>query len=289
MTEVLLTAARKAKHAGFMARKRSRRKLRAMKFEHATTLFRDIEKVRPYRYRPARYRRTFLARDLAPGGTSDFPRRVFAVWAGDNELTPARRRNLARLHETLDLSLVLVTPTTLPEWLVEGHPLHPCYEHLALMHRADYLRAYLMHHHGGGYVDIKAPLASWSDAYAEMASDPDAWVTGYYTTHTSWIGKLRGRLGRDILVRYRLMFGKGGFLMRSHTRLTAEWLRQVEAVLDDKAEELRRCPATGPYGGPGYPLSWHDLLGRTLDPLTLKHHAHVRYDDALLLEFEDYR
>lgn len=277
------------KHAAFVARKRSRRTYKRLKFAAATALFRDVERVAPYRYRPERYRDTFLARDVAVDGPSELPRRVFAVWAGDNELTPARRRNLDHLRTTLGLPLVLVTADTLDDWVVAGHPIHPAYEHLALMHRADYLRAYLMHHHGGGYVDVKRPLAAWSGAYERMAADEAAWVTSYRTTHANWIGKLRGRLGLDILVRHRLMFGKCAFLMRSHTPLTAEWLAEVESVLDSKADELARQPALNAYGGRGYPLSWHDLLGRILDPVTLKHHDRVRFDESLLLEFEDYR
>ena len=284
-----LQPARQVKHAAFVVRKRARRTYLRLKFETATALFRHVERIAPYRYRPSRYSRTFLARDVAGQGSSELPRRVFAVWAGDNELTPARQRNLEHLRVTLGIPLVLVDSDNLDDWIVDGHPLHRAYQHLALMHRADYLRAYLMHHHGGGYVDIKRPLAAWSDAYDRMSEDGEAWVTSYRTTHANWIGKLRGRLGLDILVHHRLTFGKCAFLMRSHTPLTAEWLTEVEAVLDRNADDLERNPAVNPYGGRGYPLSWHDLLGRVLDPLTLKHHQRVRFDDALLMEFEDYR
>lgn len=286
---VAMSAARTLKHGAFVTWKKAGGKYRATKFELATHLFRDVERRRPWVYRAKRYRGSFLARVVDPGGPSALPEHVFVVWAGTNELTPARRRSLGLLEANLGLPLVVVTPANLDEWVVADWPLHAAYPHLALMHRADYLRAYLMHHHGGGYADIKVPLHPWRETFDEMATDPDAWVTGYSTTHASWIGKLRGRLGRDILVRYRLMFGKGGFLMRSHTPLTAEWLTQVESVLDQRLYELRASPATDVYGGPGYPMSWHDVLARVLDPLTLKHHEHVRVDERLLLDFEDYR
>ena len=122
-----------------------------------------------------------------------------------------------------------------------------------------------------------------------MAADPQAWVTSYSTSHANWIGKLRGRLGRDILVHHRLMFGKGGFLMRSHTPLTAAWIAQMDAVLESRAELLAAHPG-GVFGDDAdYPISWTDLLGRVLDPLTLKYLDHVRYDERMLLKFEDYR
>lgn len=283
-----LDVARQAKHLGFVASKRGRRWARKSKFDLATVVFRDVGRLRPYAYRPRRYADTFLAEDVDPGGASDFPRRVFCVWAGDNPLTENRSRSLREIEQRIGLPVVLVTPATVDEWLVPGHPLHPAYEHLSLVHRSDYLRGYLMHHHGGAYVDIKRPLGSWAPSFEQMAQDSHTWVTSYWTSHANWIGKLPGTLGRDILVHYRLMFGKGGFMMRSHTPLTAAWLAQMDAILDARSDELTARPG-GVFGADGYPLSWTDLLGRVLDPLTLKFHAHVRRDDRMLLDFDHYR
>ena len=53
-----------------------------------------------------------------------------------------------------------MTPANLQDWVVAGHPLHPAYNDLSLVHRSDYLRAYLLHHHGGGYCDLKRPIKS---------------------------------------------------------------------------------------------------------------------------------
>lgn len=285
----VLSVARRAKHATFVTQKRGRRWARKAKFDLATVAFRDVERLRPYAYRPERYADTFLAKDVSPGGESEFPRRVFTLWTGDNPLTTNRTANLELIEQRIGLPLQLVTPANLGEWVVPGHPLHPAYEHLSLIHRSDYLRGYLMHHHGGAYVDVKQPLGSWSASYEQMAADPEAWVASYRTTEANWIGKLRGRLGRDVLVRHRLMFGKGAFLMRSHTSLTAEWLTEMDRLLDGALDPLVTASSGSIYGAEGYPLSWTDLLGRVLDPLTLKHHEHVRYDDRLLLDFTNYR
>jgi len=285
----LLEPVRRAKHVAFVARKRSRRRLKQAKFDTATRVFWSQEERRPLAYQPARYADTFLAHDVEPGGPSTFPARAFVVWAGDNEMSPNRQRNLQIVRERIGLPVELVTPADLDTWLVPGHPLPAAYEHLSLVHRSDYLRGYLMHHHGGAYLDVKEPLHSWLASHEQMAADPDAWVTSYRSSHADWIGKLPGRTGRDILVHYRAMFGKGGFMMRSHTPLTAEWMARMHAVLEAKQLDLARHPG-GVFGDDeGYPLSWTDLLGRVLDPLTLKHHPHVRYDDRMLLTFQDYR
>ena len=283
-----LSPLRRAKHVGFVTRKRVRWRYREAKFAVATRLFRDLDQ-RPWTYRPERYAETFLRYDDAVREESRLPEQVFAVWTGDNPLTANRARNLTRLRDELEVPVVLVTPENVGDWEVAEHPLHAAYEHLSLVHRSDYLRGYLMHHHGGGYADIKAPAGSWRQVFEEMSTDEDAWVMSYRTTDANWIGKQRGRIGRDILIRHRLMFGKGAFLMRSHTALTAEWLHEMERRLDRAAEALAESPGGGIYGADGYPLSWTDLLGRVLDPLTLKHHAHIRYDDRLLLDFTNYR
>lgn len=289
MGSLPLSLAREAKHRVFVVRNRSTRRAKQLKFDAATVAFKHVDRVLPFTYRPSRYADTFLARDVAPSAGSEFPARVFAIWAGDNDLTPNRQASLDLIKERIGLPLELVTPSTLERWVVAGHPLPAAYEHLSLVHRSDYLRGYLMHHHGGAYVDIKQPLESWQPSYDRMSADPQVWVTSYSSSHANWIGKLRGRLGRDILVHYRLMFGKSGFMMRSHTPLTAAWMAQMDAVLDGRKHLLAQHQG-GVYGDVAdYPISWTDLLGRVLDPLTLKYADHVRYDERLLLNFENYR
>jgi hypothetical protein len=284
-----MSLAREAKHQVYVVRKRGRRRAKKLKFDVATKLFWSKQRWRPYSYDGARYAGTFLAEDVAPTGSSQLPAHVFVVWAGSNPMSANRTRNLAVIEERIGLPVHLVTPDSLPEWLVAGHPLPAAYEHLSFVHRSDYLRGYLMHHHGGAYVDVKEPYGSWLPSHERMAADPDAWATSYQTTHADWIGKLPGRMGSEILVNYRLMFGKSGFMMRSHTPLTAAWMARMHAVLDERGADLAAHPG-GVYGDDAaYPMSWTDLLGRVLDPLTLKHLGHVRYDDRMLLRFEDYR
>lgn len=72
--------------------------------------------------------------------------------------------------------MILVTPENVADFIVEGSPFHPIYEHLSLVHRSDYLRAYLMYHHGGAYTDLKRQRGSLTEAIELLNADPDRWL-----------------------------------------------------------------------------------------------------------------
>ncbi|MBB1513198.1 hypothetical protein H5399_12780 [Tessaracoccus sp. MC1627] len=286
----LLDVARQMKHVGFVAAKRGKIAARSVKFGAATVAAGPYSKTRPYAFKRERYRRTFLFREPPQlNHPSELPRRILVAWTGANQLTPNRARNLARMRETVGLPVELVTPDNLRDWVVDGHPIHPAYEHLSLVHRSDYLQAYLMHHHGGGYSGIKAPLHSWGEAYRRAAADPDAWLTGYTELTAASVVRLAGPLGFDVAMHHPRLVGLGAMFVRSYTPLTAEWLREVERRMDYYGPQAAEYPG-GIRGEPqGYPVSWTRLLGGVLHPLQLKYLSHVRQDDDLLLDFQDYQ
>lgn len=290
ITTNVLHAARQVKHAGFIASKRGRVLAQDAKFKAVTTVAGAYSRLRPYEFDRARYRRSFVVRD-APNDNmvSQFPRRVFVLWTGDNPLTPNRSRNLDLLRERIGLPVELITPATLAPWLVDGHPLHPAYGHLSLVHRSDYLRAYLLHHHGGGYCDLKLPLTSWDAAFDRVAGDPDIWVAGFGELSSASVVRLSGRLGVDVSMHHQRLVGTSSMLARSHTSFTAEWLREVNRRMDYYAPQLAEYPGGVRGEVVGYPISWTRLLGGVFQPLQLKYLSHVRRDDELLLRFSDYQ
>lgn len=288
--QTALHLARQTKHAGFVASKRLGRAYTAARWQVITTAAGPYSKVRPYEFSRDRYRRSFLARVAPPiEQPSELPRRVFAVWTGENELTPTRARNLERLEASLGIEVELVTPSNLHKWVVPDYPLHPSYQHLSLVHRSDYLRAYLLHHHGGGYTDIKARTSSWVRAFDETELDRDVWVCGYRELTAQSPVRLSGALGRDIALHHERLVGNGAFIARSHTPLTAEWVREVDRRMDYYADQLAEFPGGDRGEVVGYPVSWTRLLAGVFQPLQLKYLEHVRIDDSLLLEFADYQ
>ena len=288
--DVVLNFARQVKHSGFVASKRASRTYEELRWRGISAFSRSYSRRTLYEFDPSRYRRSFVVRS-APADTSssDFPRRVFAVWTGNNDLTPHRARNLDRLMDTLGVPLELVTPSTVDQWVVPGEPPHSAYKHLSLVHRSDYLRAYLLHHHGGGYVDIKNPLGSWLGAFEAMEADPGVWVSGYGEINAKASTRMPGPMGRDIALHYPRLIGTSAILARSHTAFTGEWLREVNRRMDYYAGQLSEFPGGARGEACGYPISWTHLLGRVYQPLQLKYLERVRVDDSLLLEFENYQ
>ena len=243
-----------------------------------------------FAYERGMFRRSFLDWNGVGEPSHDpIQRRIFSFWTGPNDLTESRARSLAAMEEALGVPVILVTPHNLSEYVLAGHPLHPAYEGLSLVHRSDYLRAYFMHHHGGGYSDIKVPQGSWVPIFDRMDADEDAWITGYPEHSSIWVGQLPGRLGRELKRWHSTIPGGGAFIVRRHTRLTEEWLAEVERRLDYFGPLVSQNPG-GVRGEPAaYPISWNRLLAQVVQPLYLKHHPHVHVDPVLKPVLKDYR
>lgn len=292
----LLQPARQMKHAGFLARKQLRKRYIAARDvaftaydQHFPSRF-DIEKHRDrWGNLPRMY---FLHRD-PPEGTSTsrpVPPDVYVFWTGDNPLTPARERGLAsiRAHNP-DLNVVLVTPTNLSEYVVEGHPIHPAYENLSLNHRSDYLRAYFMHHHGGGYSDIKETDHGWRAVVERMNASTDVWVIGYPEVSSSTAGGRDPLLGPDIRRHYNSLIGCGTYFVRPGTPFTAEWIRELDRRLSYYADELAITPGDMWGDNPGYPLAWIELGTDLFHPLQLKYLDRIEQDASLTPHFNNHR
>jgi len=235
----------------------------------------------PYPFPAAKYAGTWLdrsepARHIEPG--EPIPRRIFVTWTGTNPLTPQRERGLASIVEqNPGIDVVLVTPDNLAEWVVPDHPFPSEYEQLSLVHRSDYLRCYLLHHHGGGYADIKRLRGGFHDSFELLERSPH-WLLGYTEVHRLNTPLVGGALQRDLRRVSRQLLGYGGLIARAHTPLTAEWYRRVRDGLRDYAPQLAAHPGNIRGDNPGYPLDWTEVLAHIVAPLTWKYQDHVIHD-----------
>lgn len=286
----IVQTAKGAKHKAWVAFQPLRWKL----FRARGAVYKRLGQRRPERqprpFDPSRYPGTFIVEHtVTTAASSSIPRRVFALWTGDNDLTPNRARNLDAMRDKLGAEVVLVTPANLHDWVDDTRPLHPAYEHLSLVHRSDYLRAYLLHHYGGGYMDIKEPRHSWREAFDQAEADAEAWYTGRPETHATDIAPLPGRLGRDMWLSWTRTVGMASAICRAGSPLTAEWIDEINHRLDIHHDALAASPGDTRMGGFGYPLKWQTIGSNVLHPLQLKYLDHVRTDRRLDFSWDDYQ
>lgn len=281
-THVALDISRKAKHEALKATKHTRSQFRTLQD-------RWNSRGERFNFDPQRYPdHRFLALTSEAEPASEVSRRIFALWTGENEIPGIRRKHLNALASTREIEFELVTPNNLHEWILPEAPLHPAYSHLSLVHRSDYLRAYLLHHHGGGYCDIKA-AGSWKNSFKQLEADPNHWVVGYPEDSRGRIPQLGGNLERDLHAHFRFVSGTGALIARAHSPFTEEWLAEVERRLDYFASILKDHPGGVRNEAPSYPVGWTQLLASIVYPLSLKYRKRITLGPQLRPSSVDYR
>ena len=212
-------------------------------------------------------------------------------------MPPVRTASLDSIRRHVGVETLLVTDDVLDRWVVTDTPLHPAFAQLSAVHQADYLRCYLMHHHGGGYVDIKPLTADWRPAFDQLDATPDALAVGYREVAPTGVATLdTDRLSRPrflhaawwrrrwLQLNYRRLIGNGAFVCRPHTPFTTEWFAEVTRRLDSFQPLLAAHPARHPRdhagfavdGRPsGYPVPWSALLGDVVHPLAYRYRDHL--------------
>lgn len=289
---------KKAKHAGLLGAKRAGvvgrimrdrawypmlRATRSSAFDHARFVGKDGRFPMDY----------FLNRGpMQVESICNAPKRIFVLWTGGNTLTPNRQAGLEsiRASQSSRVEVILVTPENLHEWEVPEAPIPDVYQHLSYVHRSDYLRSYLMHHHGGGYSDIKPTAADWAPLFDRINTDPDAWVLGYPETASEYVARIESPVGRELHRQYARLVGNCAFICRPGTPLTSAWFDEVSSRLDYYRRALERAPAKDPFGDTGgYPVPWTALQGQVFQPLQLMFNNHVVSEPGIAPTWEAHR
>ena len=282
--------ARSVKHRVFVANKRLVAGTRPGRQAATDAVLRVAAAARPLVFDARRYPDAAFLAAAAPGGpTLPVPRVIFSVWTGTNPMSANRVAGLTTLRDSAGIDVRLVTVHNLGEFLVPGVPLHPSYHHLSLVHRADYLRCYLMHHHGGGYADLKRYQATWVPAFRLLDHDASRLAVGYNEWRSSDVALVGGRLEWDLRRHYRSVLGTCAFIMRPRSPLTRLWWDELNRRLDAAAGPLAAHPGDERGTNPGYPLAWTEVLGDILHPLELRFADRLGHDDRLKPSFNDYR
>jgi hypothetical protein len=277
-----------AKHKAFVSLKPARWRW----YEATEPIVRALHRIRPLRFDAADFEGTFVVASSEPPRRADepVPRRVFVFWTGDNPMSRNRLESLAEMRAMLEgVDVLLLTSGDIADWEVPDEPFHPLIEHLSYIHRADYYRAYFLHHHGGGYADLKRPTHGWSAVFDRMDSST-AWLAGYRVPVRLMTPNMDDPHLERLMRRWSdRRLGQSAYLARPRTPLTREWLAEVERRISAREEALRRNPGDARGSNPGYPVPFNSILAQVLDPLQVKYNEHLLYDPRLMMEHDNYR
>ncbi len=252
--------------------------------------------LHPYHYKIGSYSGAFLEQPCEFERYDELKKHVdrviYIFWTGKNVITSNRFEGIKSLEKVSGVEVRLITPKNLPEYIKEDDPLPEAYQYLSCVHRADYLRSYFMYHYGGGYADIKTYFESWVPAF-EKLEQSNAYLIGYPEVGFWGVANQdmeAGCLKEDLKNHWRYLVGNGAYICRPHTPFTAEWHAEAKRRLIGLTDELRKHPATDPYGkNNDYPVKWSGLLGSIFHPLCLKYHDRLLKDKALMPSFQNYR
>ena len=216
------------------------------------------------------------------------PMRLFCVWAGENVITPNRIKSLDILKKVnKEIEVILIDNSNLDQWIVPDHPLPKIYEHLSYNHRSDYLRSYLMHHHGGAYSDIKEINAPWAPLLKKLNSREDVWVIGPQEVSSFNCSPAKGRLGNDQKRYFTKLICPAAMACKPKSQFTSEWLGEVERRLRYYEDLLQENPAEQPWGSnTNYPIAWNALGGQIFSPLCLKFKDQIIVDTKTVFTSE---
>lgn len=194
------------------------------------------------------------------------PERIFCFWTGENPLTANREKGLKTMQENLGVSVEFLDAEGIEKYIKPEAPLHPAYRYLTAVHKSDYLRSYFMHYYGGGYADIKPYSTSnnWKKCFEEMNANPNLLCIGRFE-ETSFYKEYRE--APETLAK---LLANGWFICRPQTEFTKEWVRRVNAKLDEVYQKLEKHPAKSPTSaGRGYPLRYEELQSAIFHKLIL--------------------
>lgn len=228
LRERFLAGARRTKHHCFLGRLWVKDRLSAA----ADVAHRSLSAARPYQFDAETHRDSFVAAtcehvSVPPTGPA---RQVFVLWTGTNEMSVNRTEALEELQRNNPLLQIhVVNPRSLSEYVLARHPLHPAYGDLSLVHRSDYLRAYLLHHYGGVYCDVKRGYGDLRASLDSIEHKPDVWVLGYRELSSTLVAQVPGSVGSALRRHYKRVVGNGAYVVRRGLRSPASgWQRSSD-------------------------------------------------------------
>jgi hypothetical protein len=198
-------------------------------------------------------------------------RKIYCFWVGHNnqEMNENRKAGLASLFVNSKVEVVLVDNDNLHSYILDDHPLHEGFQYLSDVHKADYLRTYFMHHHGGGYTDIKPCNWDWNPYFDALENSlaygigapEDEGELSVTPNQRPWLGQHWDKLMTNDL-----------YIFKPYTVFTAKWYITLLSIMDSKLEKLKMHPAkisreAADTHVTEYPIQWGEILLEVFHPL----------------------
>lgn len=254
-----------------------------------------------YKFNIKKYSKTFLNYTFNEKyKLSKVDKIVYCFWTGDHLMSEDRLECLDSLKNNIGVQVKLISKDNLSDYILPNYPLHKSYEYLSDVHKSDYLRAYFMHHYGGGYSDIKTPKNNWDLVFDEF-NNSAYWLVGYAMNKGIDIAvptfkvdkKDYKQLIYDMRRNFRYIVGPGAFIVKPYTPFTYEWMTQIEKILDKEYDNLRINSGGVRYGlNDNYSFNnngYTAILAQVFQPLCLKYHNKIKIDKKIELSFLNYR
>lgn len=196
---------------------------------------------------------------------------IYCFWVGHNNtvMNENREKGLQSLIKNSGVEVKLITNDNLSQFILTDHPLHPGFESLSDVHKADYLRTYAMHHYGGGYSDIKPCSWNWNPYFDDLESSDcfgigapeDEGELSVTPRQRPWLGKYWDKLMTNDL-----------YIFKPQTEFTSRWYSKLLEIMDEKLDALLRCPAQHSREAADtyvtcYPIQWGEILLEVFHPL----------------------
>ena len=202
-------------------------------------------------------------------------RKIYCVWVGHNNLdmNENRRNGLASLFLNSKAEVILIENNNLSSFILPEAPLHEGFEYLSDVHKADYMRTYMMHFYGGGYTDIKPCSYSWLP-YFDQLEKSNAFGIGSEEDE--------GPLSTPEIIRkeygdlWPYMISNDMYIFKARTEFTYLWYNQMIEKMDHYLDGLKLNPATTSREAADtvvtkYPIRWAGILAEIFHPLCVKY------------------
>lgn len=221
---------------------------------------------------------------------NNVPELVFIIWFGKN-ISDNRLSALNSLINNIGVPYILITDNNYQSFVFNNYPLHEAWNYLSGVHKADYLRCYLLHHYGGGYHDIKYRDKDWINQWNSF-NDENVWIKSRKEKQKGWIAyDIDNPDTKWLQNHYNELGTMSWCICRPNTLYTSELIDKIHSKLDHHLINLKKNPSTIQSGyyhkNPfkkidnienNYPIRWLEILGEIYHPLMYKYKEHLYFD-----------